>query len=520
MNPWHDPNDGKFTSGPAGSIAVLQDLVEFACHSAACRPPTSGGTGGSRPGGSTHTGPLGGPDSAGAAYRAAGVATTSDEHLALLFPGRSMEHKKVNPDGTFSIEGLDENGNFTKFSDSTEKKLAARWASIGNDDAEYEANFVIAGKLAMGIDPKTNRVVDEAQAAEGLHDSKWYTVANADCKAITRDTGIPEDNVIAATTTLSAGRLWSGTKNGNIETARRLAELTRDNPEIELDQGHLDFIAWRGAKSVKEVGRLGLTNFPMNEPGKVRFNDLDSASAVEAVYAINAMRGYKSFPEWAAASTKDGVIGGKTPRLHDKIDPPFPFFTSKGTQQVKQAVSVLRGDVTPREAISGPKYSSFYSNIKRPDVDYSSTNDTWHYRIMAGNNSLHHKGRVGTVQDLTLAHTKDGKIALDDDDAGAPKGKKEKKTPAFATTQDIFQSSVSAKQDNLDSGDGMFRDTTRLARTALNQLKRDAPDQFGNMKLHEFQALIWVYYGGGKVSKAARMKRWDGALAEMKEMGR
>lgn len=482
---------------------IIQPLV-FACHDASCRPPTSGGTGGSRPSGG---GSAGGSVAKGLR---GGAVPSPDSELDLLFPGRGddMTHKKVYADGTLSVEGLNEDGSFKEFSPSTEKRLQASWDEIGPTKQQYEDNFVIAGKLAMGIDPSTGKV-DLAQAAEGRQDSKWYTVAHADCKAISDETGIPMDSVVAATATLSAGRLWSGVANGNIETARNLAKFVRDNPTIKLEQQHLDFIAARAERATKEVGRVGLTGFPP-KTGDVRLSELNSGQAVEALYAINAMRGYSSYGDWAKASTKDGVVGAKTPPMHSKIDPPFPFFTSKGTNQVKQALAVLRGEVSLREAISGPKYSSFFSNIIRPDKDYSSTNDTWHYRIMAGNLTLNYKGHKGNIQKLTIAE-KAG------DTAKTSNREKIKKAPA--TSQDIFQRGTKAVKDNLEAGDGMFRDTTKIARNALNRLKSDHPETFGDMKIHEFQALIWVYYGGGLAGKNKRMARWNNALAEMEKHG-
>jgi hypothetical protein len=170
---------------------------------------------------------------------------------------------------------------------------------------------------------------------------------------------------------------------------------------------------------------------------------------------------------------------------------------------VKQAVSVLRGEVTPRQAISGPKYSSFYSNISNPNKDYSATNDTWHYRIMAGN--------------LPLTFTKKGEVHTKNIIEHSIKDRSP--DGVIVTTQDIFQRGVASKSEGLSGGDAMFRDTTRLTRTALNRLKSEAPDQFSDMKIHEFQALIWVHYGGGQTGDAERTSRWFGALDKMKEAG-
>jgi len=470
---------------------------EFACHSAACAPPSAGGTGGSIG--------KGGGKSGGVAHGGggSGAKPSSDKDLDLLYPGRrDAGNKKVNPDGTFSVEGLDEHGNPTKFSAKTEAKVRAEWDAIGPTDEQYVKNFEIAGELAMGINPRTG-AVDAEQAAQGHHDSKWYTVAHQDCQDIAKATGIDLDNVVAATAALSAGRLWSGTANGNIETARALANIVRNPIDIEVTQAHIDMMNWRAQKSTKGVGKVGLVDHGLT-PGKINSNDLDSGTLTELLYAANTVRGHASFQEWYDQSSKDGKPGMRSTKTQIETPPPYPFFTSKGTQQVKQAVAVLRNEVTPRQAISGPKYSSFYSNIRNPDADYSSTNDTWHYRIMAGNLPLHVSAKgidtTDTIDRLTMKERSPNGIAP-------------------TTAQDIFQRGPASKSEGIKSGDAMFRDTTVLTRQALDRLAAKYPAQFKGMKPHEFQALIWVHYGGGQASKGDRLERWDSARAAMKEAG-
>lgn len=462
----------------------IEIIEQFACHSAACRPPTSGGTGGSID-----------------ATASKGVSPST--HLDLLFPGRrDAKNKTVNPDGTFSVEGLDKDGNPTRFAASTEAKVKAEWDAIGPSEEQYVANFVIGGKIAMGIDPATGHV-NAAVANAGHLDSKWYTVAHEDTVAIAEKTGIPLDNVVAATTTLSAGRLWSGTANGNIETARALADIVKNPIDIEVTQAHIDFMNFRGEKSTKGVGRIGLLDHNL-KPGKINSADLNSATLVETLYALNTMRGHSSLQDWMEKTSKDGKVGMKASKEQMSSPPPFPFFTSKGTQQVKQAVAVLRNEVTPRQAISGPKYSSFYSNIRNPNANYSTTNDTWHYRIMAGNLPITY-----TAKGVTKTDTID-RLSMKE---RSPDGK------VHGTTQDIFQSGPASKKEGLSSGDVMFRDVTVMTKKALAQLAAEHPTQFGTMKPHEFQALIWVAYGGGQSGKSERLKRWDDAREAMRKAG-
>lgn len=519
---------------------VVMSPYEFACHDASCRPPTSGGTGGSREAGAVSGGTgrktaktAEEKDADKAAKRAAkkdndariasggstsstptGAPALTEEKLDALFPGRRDTHKTVNPDGTLSIGGLDAHGNLTSFSKEGEAKIQQQWDDLGHPKQAYVDNLVAAGKLAIGVDLKTGKVVDQAVQDAGLKNAVWYNTAHADAKAISDATGINLDNVVAATTVLSAGRQWSGSRSGNAETARTLADIASKPRDIEPTQAALDLMAWKREKSTKGPGQIGLHNTspPLKnvlEAGKkLSTNDLDSATLVELMYAINATRGHESFKQWAELTTKDGKVGMKGSPLSDKVDPIYPLFTSKGTHQVKQAMALMRGEITARAAITGPKFSSFYSNIRRPDVDYSITNDVWQYRIQAGNLRLNStvtgtqqkkfgigSTATGTISELTLG----------------PR--------AVNSAQGLLQTGAASAHDRLASGDGMFRDSTGMMRAALKKLAIDYPKQFGTMKGHEFQALVWVHFGGGVSSDTARTNKWDAGLNQMREVG-
>lgn len=508
------------------------DIEALACYDASCRPPTSGGTGGSRKkgeGGSKEEIAAAKKAEKAAAKKAKdeGIATgttdrvtptgapgLTDAKLDALFPGRKDTHKSVNPDGTLSIGGLDQNGKLTKFSDKTEAALQKQWDDLGPPKQAYVDNLVAAGKLAIGVNLKTGEIEHPEILEQGLKNAVWYNTAHADAQAISDATGINMDNVVAATTVLSAGRQWSGTRSGNAETARALADIAANPRDIVPTQAAIDLMEWKRNKSTKGPGQIGLHNTtpPLKKPLKdgeaINTNDLDSATLVELMYAMNATRGHDSFQHWASLTTKDGRIGMATSPVSTKTPPIFPYFTSKGTHQVKQAMALMRGEVTAREAITGPKFSSFYSNIRRPDVDYSVTNDVWQYRIQAGNLQLNSSvtpaqqrkldmgpTTQGTIQDLTL-----GKNAVN-------------------SAQGLLQTGVASKADGLASGDGMFRDSTGMMREALDTLKAEYPEQFGNMKGHEFQALVWVHFGGGLQSETSRGNRWDSGLEQMKEIG-
>lgn len=508
---------------------IALDGEEFACHSAACRPPGSGGTGGSNDAGDAPA-----PKKKGVVkgvHAGGGSVDTglpkgppmSDDTMQALFIARRTENGKPvltgkvqHESGVMSVEGMNADGTFQTFKPGTEAKAAKQWELLGLSKEKATENLVKTAEIAMGYDPKTGQF-DEGKLAEGRLISKWYTTQGARLKELAETEGVDLDAVVAAATVLSAGRLWDGVKNGNYETAAALVGILKKDEPIEITQAHIDFMNWRASKGEKSTSKIGL-DANLTPGQKVKPSELDSAQLVETLYAVNAMRGYDKFDHWVADSTKDGVIGGKTPRLHavkDAPEPPYPLFTSKGTNQVQQAVAVLRGDVTARDAVSGPKYSSFFSNLRRPDLDYSSTNDTWHYRVMAGNevlNPMKKKGEFqpGTIRELTtkdnatnFVKNADGSLKLD---------KKGNPLPLTQTAQDNMQTGVSSASENLRDGDIMFRDSTQITRNALTELQAKHPEQFGDMKLHEVQALVWVYYGGGKSSDDERSANWDNAL--------
>lgn len=486
--------DGQYTR------FVGLESEEFACRSRACAPPPIG-TGGSEDGPGSSSSGSGGTDSSGVPAH----PRMSSETTAALFSSieedgstKKVQKGKVQYDnGTLSVEGLNKDGSFIEYDAEFEADIAARWKEMGVTPEQLTNNLIHTAEIAMGLDPATGKF-DPAGVAQGKEIAAWYTTQGERLKALSEETNMDLDRVVAAATTLSAGRLWDGVANGNYETAERLIGILQKNDPIEVDQSVIDFQKWRLDRATKKTSRIGF-DADLEAGKQVRPSDLDSAQLVELLYAKNALRGYNSFDAWAA----DSEFGKKTPRGHvikGSPEPPYPLFTSKGTNQVQQAVAVLRGDVSVRAAISGPKYSSFFSNLRRPDLDYSSTNDTWHYRAMAGNlvmNPMVKKNKVGpgTIRELTV--------------------KDFAKYDTVLTAQDQFQTGLGKAKYGLQSGDAMFRESTRITRNALNTVKERHPDVFGDMKIHEMQALVWVYYGGGVSSGSTRQSNWDRALSTL-----
>ena len=422
---------------------------------------------------------------------------------------RSTDDKVVHPNGTLSIEGMNADGSFVEFSEELEKKLDARFEELGISRDELTLNLAHSAMIAMGYDPVTGDF-DPEKVKEGLEKSRWYSEQGDRLRALADAQDVDLERVVAAATVMSAGRLWDGPANGNYESTERLINILKADEPIEITPAMAEFLAWRKGKATKKTSSLGFHQDL--KPGQsIRPSELDSAQLVEVLYAANSMRGYTSFKDWK----RDSDTGTKTPKGYTGVESPYPLFTSKGTLQVKQAVAVLRGDVTVRDAISGPKYSSFYSNLLRPDLDYSSTNDTWHYRVMAGNavlNPLTNKNKLGsgTMRELTLkTEAKFGHWEIDEE-TGVRTWK-----AYTATAQDLFQSGLASKPNGLGSGDLMFRDSTKISRGALASLKAAHPEIFGDMTLHEMQALVWVHYGGGTMSADEGLDIWGDALSKL-----
>jgi hypothetical protein len=405
-----------------------------------------------------------------------------------------QENKVVNPDGTLSIEGMNADGSFIEFDPELEDLLNARYEELGVTRDELTLNLAHSAMLAMGYDPVSG-TFDPEKAEEGLRMARWYSEQSDRLRALADAGDVDMERVVAAATVMSAGRLWDGPANGNYESTERLINILKADEPIEVTSAMAAFMRWRKKRGQKATSKLGFHE-DLKSGQSIRPSELDSNQLVEVLYAANSLRGYTSFKSWL----RDSEDGKKSPSGHRGVASPYPLFTSKGTLQVKQAVAVMRGDVSVREAISGPKYSSFYSNLLRPDLDYSSTNDTWHYRVMAGNlvlNPLTKKKKVGsgTMRELTL--------------------KDEAKYGATVSAQDLFQSGLARLEDGLGSGDLMFRDSTKMTRGALAALRLSHPEIFGDMKLHEIQALVWVYFGGGTMSADEGLDIWDDALRQL-----
>lgn len=135
-----------------------------------------------------------------------------------------------------------------------------------------------------------------------------------------------------------------------------------------------------------------------------------------------------------------------------------------GTDGLYKAFSVARGEITPNQAISSLKQRSFTNNLAKPNVNYSSTNDFWMARAMLG---------TGVVNLPTIAGNE-----------RVPQTVRSWEKQGNGTPNSIFGSSGTGSSN-------LFAVATRSSQNALKTLQ-SKDKRFDGMKLHEFQALVWV----------------------------
>ncbi len=162
---------------------VVMSPYEFACRSAACRPPTSGGTGGSSPAGGRIASrlPKGGPDH-----------ETTGLHLENLSPENVAAQ-------------------------------VARLHQVGAVPKEYDTVDKVLGFMEGNI----QSVLDKASPEEQNAWKKWYEAANKMGADIAAESGTSHIGANAMIAALSPGTDW----NINVGMARSAAKtLSEDKP--------------------------------------------------------------------------------------------------------------------------------------------------------------------------------------------------------------------------------------------------------------------------------------------------
>lgn len=297
----------------------------FACHHASCRPPTSGGTGGSLPKGSSGGGAS--STTGDGSYKVGGSISASDIQ-GLKGAEAKTAGEIVNANGTLSQAHMNPDGTFN-FSEAEEKRIAAGWEGQGLNREEMIENAMAAALSAISRDTAGP-------------DSVWYSFENEEwAQPLSEATGMSVEAIFAATSVTSALRRWPENK---VVVERLIKKLADDEP-FEVTQKMADEYNKYNGKA-----KFGVTEL---QPGMYKPSDMSSAVMARLATGLG----------WKVAN----LIG---------------------TRPVFQAIAVLRGEVEPNQLIHGPKQRSFYSNLAHPEVSYSVTNDFWAARALVGTGTL------------------------------------------------------------------------------------------------------------------------------------
>jgi hypothetical protein len=391
-------------------LSICEHGVEdFACHDASCRPPTSGGTGGSRKRGGTAA------SGEGTHYTPSGNFVGKAENQADIdrVSGRGGEGS-TGTGGLLTEPWLGEDGT-VKLNDKQNAAAAKKLNELGTSEAEWTANLAHYAGKSMDTDP-----------AQALRDSKWYTHEHETWGGpLAKEHGITVEQVMAVAASCSTNKQWDGVKSSNKEVTSNILKMLKDDITITITP---EQAASYGQFSIDKPSGGGKYGPRTIEAGDYKMSQLSSGVLSRVMGA-----GYK--------------IGGQY-----------------GTDGLYKAFSVARGEITPNQAISSLKQRSFTNNLAKPDVNYSSTNDFWMARAMLG---------TGVVNLPTIAGIE-----------RVPQTVRSWERQGNGTPNSIFGSSGTGSSN-------LFAVATRSAQNALKTLQ-SKDKRFDGMKLHEFQALVWV----------------------------
>lgn len=443
---------------------VAMTPYEFArgCRSAACAPPNKQGTGGAGGSGDGAKGGAGAGGEAkstggeGGAFLGGGEGTlgggavrkvgqdqhADDMHQLIASSQKDFANNKTNSDGTLGLPFTTQGGAGTIVHDAKmEKWVANKYKELGVTQEDLVTNLVNDALGAI-----------ESPGAQGA--IKWYDTENAWGKQLSEDYGVSVDRVFAAVSLTSAMRKWgvegvgtnpSSTNKGAIETI--LKKLKDDEP-FEITKEMADsFNTYKGDK--KGIGEGATLT-----PGMYKPSDMSSASLARVATGL----GWK-------------------------------ILNSAGTKPVAKAIAVIRGELTVNDAVRGTKQRSFVSNLVHPNVDYTSTNDLWHFRAAAGTTKFNFPDRRKNPDGSPVVEGKGNKVSatLAEYESHVTGYDKKGKPVRGNAPHDIMTGGP--------PNGGMYTEITKVTRIALDRLA--ASDvRFEGMKIHEYQALVWKYAGG------------------------
>lgn len=431
---------------------VVMSPYEFACYDASCRPPTSGGTGGSSPkgGGKASAGGAdgqfigGGPGTLGGGKKRkiGGDQHADDMRQLIASEQKDFVNNHMNDDGTLGLPFTKPGGAGTvEFDPKMQKWVDNKLAELGVTHEQLVDNLVADGLNA----------IESPQAAKAI---TWYDTENEWGTNLATTYGVDIDRVFAAVSLTSAMRKWGvegtgtnppSTNKGAIETI--LKKLKDDEPFEVTAEMAANFNTFKGDK--KGIGE-GATI----EPGIYRPSDLSSASIARLATGL----GWK-------------------------------VLNSAGTKPIAKAIAVIRGELDVNDVVRGTKQRSFVSNLAHPEIDYTSTNDLWHFRAVAGKTEFNFPDRRKNPDGTPVVPGTGNKIktTLADYESHVTGYDKAGKPVRGNAPHDIFTAGP--------PNSGLYAEITKVTRDALDILaERDV--RFQGMKIHEFQALVWKYAGG------------------------
>jgi hypothetical protein len=180
----------------------FSSVMELACHSAACRPPTSGGTGGSLPGGKETV------------STRIPTSTTSEKQLQ----GQTTEWGQVP---------------------QAQKVAVARVLATEVDGFRDLARVKDADLVEAVLGRMTDNVVDIMSLANPQQASEfrdWYPAAQQLSEQWAKASGVEPRQVAAALAALSPGTVW----DHNVEMARHTVDIVVTHADRPLGPKHID----------------------------------------------------------------------------------------------------------------------------------------------------------------------------------------------------------------------------------------------------------------------------------------
>lgn len=320
-----------------GSLDALSPY-EFACRDASCRPPTSGGTGGSRKAGAPAPAAGAAPSGGGNSYAPKGdfVGKASNQADIDRVSGRGKGSQ--DSDGLLVEPWLSEGG-VVKLTAKQDEAAAKKLAELGTSEAEWTANLETIAAKSMNANPE-----------QALRDAAWYQHEHDTWGApLAKDHGLTTEQVMAVAASVSTNKQWDGVKSSNKEVTANILKMLKDDITITITP---EQATGYGEFSVAKASGGGKYGDRTIEPGDYKLSELSSGTLARVMGS-----GYK--------------IGGQY-----------------GTDGLYKAFAVARGEITPNDAIGSLKQRSFTNNLAHPDKDYSSTNDFWMARAMLGSGVL------------------------------------------------------------------------------------------------------------------------------------